>query len=118
MNSLDILLARLKVNKVKDKIALSLSEIVSKNPNRYDLIESMDESKKDLEIASITFFELEREYSQSRMYAGTLVTENLKMLKRIEELEEIIKNNKEYEDELVKLSNENELLKKRLNSML
>lgn len=116
MNSLDILVARQQVNIVHDKIALSLSEIVSKRPDRVDLIESMSESKKDLQNASIVFFELEREFIQSRMLTQSMVTENLKLLKKINEMEDLTSKCDKLEDELMKLASENELLKKRLSN--
>jgi hypothetical protein len=116
MNSLDILVARQQVNIVHDKIALSLSEIASKRPDRVDIIESMTESKKDLENASIVFFELEREFMQSRMLTQSMVTENLKLLKKINEIEDLSDKCEELEDELIKLAKENELLKKRLSN--
>lgn len=60
MNEINYLLSSIKLSKSIEKIRMSLNEIKQKNPNRLDLINSMQETLDDLIEVKLMYSRLER----------------------------------------------------------
>jgi len=72
MNTLDLILARTNLSLTIEKMRNSLGEIQTKNPQRTDLISSMEKSISDLTFTYVYFCELEAEYRTARQRNGDL----------------------------------------------
>ena len=60
MDEINYLLASVNLNKNIEKIRASVNEIKEKNPNRVDLINSMEESIKELMHVKIMYSKIEK----------------------------------------------------------
>lgn len=96
MNTLDLILARTNLSLTIEKMRNSLGEIQAKNPNRTDLINSLQKSISDLTFSYIYFCELETEYRISRQRNGDLQYDRLKDFESLKELKTQIEELKKY----------------------
>lgn len=79
------------INHTFTKVTLSLDEIKDKHPNRKDLIDSMTETKNELQEISLVFRTLEKEYRAALQNAYRLELVNLDLKRKIDNLEMDIK---------------------------
>lgn len=79
------------INHTYTKVTLSLDEIKDKHPNRKDLIDSMTETKQELQEISLVFRNLEQEYRAALQNAYRLELVNLDLKRKIDNLELDIK---------------------------
>lgn len=96
MNTLDLIIARTNISLTIEKMRNSLAEIEAKNPNRTDLISSLQKSISDLTFSYIYFCELETEYRVARQRNGDLQYDRLKDFESLKDLKGQIEEMKKY----------------------
>jgi hypothetical protein len=72
MNELDVVLAHANINVAVGKLRFSVDEIKEKNPQRSDLINSMEETISTLIFSIEVFRALEKEYRIARQRASDM----------------------------------------------
>ena len=95
MNELDVVLAHANINVAVGKLRFSVDEIKEKNPQRSDLINSMEETISTLIFSSEVFRTLEKEYRIARQRASDM---NLYVMQQ----DKLIRELKEKNEELLK----------------
>ena len=95
MNELDVVLAHANINVAVGKLRFSVDEIKEKNPQRSDLINSMEETISTLIFSLEVFRTLEKEYRIARQRASDM---NLYVMQQ----EKLIRELKEKNEELLK----------------
>ncbi len=75
------------INHTYTKITLSLDEIKEKHPERKDIIDSMSETKHEIQEISIVYASLEKEYRAAMQNAFRLELINMELKRKIENLE-------------------------------
>lgn len=95
MNELDVVLAHANINVAVGKLRFSVDEIKEKNPQRSDLINSMEETISTLIFSAEVFRTLEKEYRIARQRASDMTVYTMQQDKLIKEL-------KEKNEELIK----------------
>ena len=83
---LELLSSRINLNHICLKLQVSIEEIKTKHPNRTDLINSMDESLKDIKKAMFVYQTLEKEFRSCRQSNFDLQHINLKLFQEIKDL--------------------------------
>jgi len=95
MNELDVVLAHANINVAVGKLRFSVDEIKEKNPQRSDLINSMEETVSTLIFSAEVFRTLEKEYRIARQRASDM---NLYVMQQ----DKLIRELKEKNEELLK----------------
>jgi hypothetical protein len=90
MDLINEILAKSKLNKTIAKLDYSIKSIQATNPNRTDLIDSMQESKQDLVEVLIYWHELINDNRILNLHRSDLRNDNNKMIVRVSELEKML----------------------------
>ena len=90
---LELLSSRINLNHICLKLQVSIEEIKTKHPNRKDLINSMEESLKDIKKAMLVYQTLEKEFRSSRQSNFDLQHINLELKQEVKDLKKIIEFN-------------------------
>jgi len=91
MDDLTLFRAGVLINHTYTKVTLSLDEIKEKHPERIDIINSMTETKDELQEVSIVFRTLEKEYRAAIQSSFRLELINMDLKRKIKDLELEIK---------------------------
>lgn len=91
MDDLTLFRAGVLINHTYTKVTLSLDEIKEKHPERKDIIDSMEQTKNELQEVSLVFRRLEQEYRAAMQNAYRLELINIDLKRKIEVLELEIK---------------------------
>ena len=92
MDDLTLFRTGVLINHTYTKVTLSLDEIKEKHPERTDIINSMTETKDELQEVSLVFRRLEQEYRAAIQNAFRLEFVNMDLKRKIENLELEIKS--------------------------
>jgi len=87
MDDLTLFRTGVLINHTYTKVTLSLDEIKEKHPERTDTINSMTETKDELQEVSLVFRRLEQEYRAAIQNAFRLEFVNMDLKRKIENLE-------------------------------
>ena len=87
MDDLTLFRAGVLINHTYTKVTLSLDEIKEKHPERTDIIESMNQTKDELQEVSLVFRTLEKEYRAAIQSSFRLELINMDLKRKIENLE-------------------------------
>jgi len=91
MDDLTLFRAGVLINHTYTKVTLSLDEIKEKHPERTDIINSMTETKDELQEVSLVFRTLEKEYRAAIQSSFRLELINMDLKRKIKDLELEIK---------------------------
>jgi len=91
MDDLTLFRAGVLINHTYTKVTLSLDEIKEKHPERTDIIESMNQTKDELQEVSLVFRTLEKEYRAAIQSSFRLELINMDLKRKIKDLELEIK---------------------------
>jgi len=91
MDDLTLFRTGVLINHTYTKVTLSLDEIKEKHPERTDIIESMNQTKDELQEVSLVFRTLEKEYRAAIQSSFRLELINMDLKRRIKDLELEIK---------------------------
>ena len=91
MDDLTLFRAGVLINHTYTKVTLSLDEIKEKHPERIDIINSMTETKDELQEVSLVFRTLEKEYRAAIQSSFRLELINMDLKRKIKDLELEIK---------------------------
>ena len=90
---LELLSSRINLNHICLKLQVSIEDIKTKHPNRTDLINSMEESLKDIKKAMVVYQTLEKEFRSCRQSNFDLQHINLELKQEVKDLKKIIEFN-------------------------
>jgi hypothetical protein len=90
---LELLSSRINLNHTCLKLQVSIDEIKAKNPNRTDLITSMDQTLHEIKKAMIIYQTLEKEFRVARQINFDLQHINLELKQDVKDLKKIIEFN-------------------------
>jgi len=90
---LELLSSRINLNHTCLKLQVSIDEIKAKNPNRTDLITSMEQSLYEIKKAMVVYQTLEKEFRATRQINFDLQHLNLELKQDVKDLKKIIEFN-------------------------
>ena len=92
---LELLSSRINLNHTCLKLEISIEDIKTKNPNRTDLISSMEQSLHEIKKAMVVYEQLEKEFRATRQINFDLQHINLELKQEVKDLKKIIEFNDE-----------------------
>ena len=92
---LELLSSRINLNHTCLKLEISIEDIKTKNPNRTDLISSMEQSLHEIKKAIVVYEQLEKEFRVTRQINFDLQHINLELKQEVKDLKKIIEFNDE-----------------------
>jgi hypothetical protein len=90
---LELLSSRINLNHTCLKLQVSIEDIKTKNPNRIDLISSMEQSLREIKKAMFVYNTLEKEFRSSMQSNFNLQKINLEQIQEIQNLKRQIEFN-------------------------
>jgi uncharacterized membrane protein YjjP (DUF1212 family) len=90
---LELLSSRVNLNHICLKLQVSIEDIKTKNPNRIDLISSMEQSLHEIKKAMFVYNTLEKEFRSSMQSNFNLQKINLEQIQEIQNLKRQIEYN-------------------------
>jgi hypothetical protein len=90
---LELLSSRINLNHTCLKLQVSIDGIKTKNPNRIDLISSMEQSLHEIKKAMFVYNTLEKEFRSSMQSNFNLQKINLEQIQEIQNLKRQIEFN-------------------------
>jgi uncharacterized membrane protein YjjP (DUF1212 family) len=90
---LELLSSRVNLNHTCLKLQVSIEDIKTKNPNRIDLISSMEQSLHEIKKAMFVYNTLEKEFRSSMQSNFNLQKINLEQIQEIQNLKRQIEYN-------------------------
>lgn len=97
MEELNILKGKINIAIVKNKIMLTLDEIIANRPNATEYIDGMNSSIEDLEFSFHMYDIIHNMYIQSRSRNYDLEKINLELLVENKKLKEKIENLRKFD---------------------
>ena len=90
---LELLSSRVNLNHTCLKLQVSIEDIKTKNPNRTDLLNSMEQSLHEIKKAMFVYNTLEKEFRSSMQSNFNLQKINLEQIQEIQNLKRQIEYN-------------------------